>query len=214
MRLTLATLALAFLAPGVALADARPDPVQDPEVTRLLQAKGATLKWNHVPTGASARYGHAEVLVDAPLAKVRSAAVDFGHYRDLHHKFASARVVAKQGDNVDVYLKLPIKVGPVKLDQWEVMRFGPARGGAASLVIEGRGVQGNMKEGHIVITARAVDERHTLVKVDLLLVPSLPAPQSLIDEELRDAATDFVNGLRDKAQGDSHLVTALGQPAG
>ena len=214
MRLTLATLVLAFLAPGVALADARPDPVQDPEVTRLLQAKGATLKWSHVPAGASARYGHAEVLVDAPLAKVRSAAVDFAHYRDFHHKFSSARVIAKQGDDVDVYMKLPIKLGPLKLDQWEVMRFGPARGGAQSLVVEGRGVQGNMKEGHLVISARAVDERHTLVKVDLLVVPSMAAPQSLIDEELRDAATDFVNGLRDKAQGDSHLVTSLGQGAG
>ena len=134
-------------------------------------------------------YGHAEVLVDAPLSKVRSAAVDFPHYRELHHKFASARVVAQEGDNVDVYLKLPIKLGPVKLDQWEVMRFTPARGGVSSLVVEGRGVQGNMKEGHLVITARAVDERHTLVKVDLLLVPRMPAPQSLIDEELRDAAT-------------------------
>ena len=159
-------------------------------------------------------YGHAEVLVDAPLSKVRSAAVDFPHYRELHHKFASARVVAQEGDNVDVYLKLPIKLGPVKLDQWEVMRFTPARGGVSSLVVEGRGVQGNMKEGHLVITARAVDERHTLVKVDLLLVPRMPAPQSLIDEELRDAATDLVNGLRDKAQGDNHLVTTLGHASG
>lgn len=209
MRLTLATLVLAFLAPGVALADVRPEPAQDPEVARLLQAKGATLKWNYVPAGRSVRYGHAEVLVAAPLAKVRAAAVDFAHYRDLHHKFSSARVVAKEGDNVDVYMKLPIKIGPVKLDQWEVIRFGPARASASKVVVEGRGVQGNMKEGHIVITARSIGDQHTIVKVDLLLLPSLPAPQSLIDEELRDGATDFVNGLRDRSQGDNRLVTSL-----
>lgn len=209
MRLTLATLMLAFLAPGVALADARPDPAHDAEVSRLLQAKGATLKWNHVPAGKSVRYGHAEVLVDAPFARVRSAVVDFARYRELHRKFASARIVAKDGDNVDLYMKIPIKLGPLKLEQWEIMRFGPARGGESNVVVEGRGVQGSMKEGHIVVTARAVDERHTLVKVDLLLLPNLPAPQALIDEELRDGASDFVNGLRDKAQGDNHVVTSL-----
>lgn len=210
MRLTYSAVVLALVGlPAVALADARPDPAQDPEVARLLEAKGATLKWNHVPAGKSVRYGHAEVLVDAPLAKVKAAAVDFGHYKDFHHKFASARVVAKEGDSTDVYMKLPIKVGPVKLDQWEVMRFGPARTTGAHVVVEGRGVQGSMKEGHLVVTARAVDDKHSLVKVDLLLLPNLPAPQSIIDEELRDAATDFVNGIRDKSQGDNHVVTAL-----
>jgi hypothetical protein len=210
LRLLFSATVLAVMSlPAVALADARPDPAQDPEVARLLEAKGATLKWNHVPAGKSVRYGHAEVLVDAPLAKVKKAAVDFAHYKEFHHKFASARVVAKEGDTTDVYLKLPIKLGPVKLDQWEVMRFGPARTTASNVVVEGRGVQGSMKEGHLVITARALDEKHCLVKVDLLLLPSMPAPQSMIDEELRDAATDFVNGVRDKSQGDNHIVTSL-----
>jgi hypothetical protein len=208
MRLLLPPLVLALLASaGSAGADARGQ--ADPEVARLLQAKGATLKWNHVPAGKSVRYGHAEVLVDAPLAKVQAASTDFGHYKDFHRKFASARVVAKEGANVDLYMKLPIKIGPVKVDQWEVMRFGPARAAAGTVVVEGVGVQGNMKEGHLVITARAVDDKHSLVKVDLLLSPNMPAPQGMIDEELRDGAQDFVNGVRDKAQGDNHIVTEL-----
>lgn len=206
MRLTLAAVVLALIAPSQALAD---EPAADPEVARLLQAKGATLKWSYVPAGRTARYGHAEVLVAAPLDRVRSIAIDFQHYRDLHRKLSTARVVAREGDNVDLYMKMPVKLGPVKLDQWEVMRFGPPRVTASSVVIEGRGVQGNMKEGHIVMTARAIDDAHCLVKVDLLLQPGLPAPQRMIDEELRDGAMDFVNGLRGKAQGDEHLVTSL-----
>jgi hypothetical protein len=75
--------------------------------------------------------------------------------------------------------------------------------------VEGRGVQGNMKEGHLVVSARALDPKHTLAQVDLLLVPRLPAPQSLIDEELRDAAMDLVQGLRTRAQGDDHAVVSL-----
>jgi hypothetical protein len=210
MRRVLPPFVLAIVATvGGANADARLEARQDAEVMRLLDAKGATLKWNHVPTGKTVRYGHAEVLVDAPLTKVQAAALDFAHYKDFHRKLATARVVAKEGANVDLYMKLPIKLGPVRIDQWEIMRFGPARQSATTMVVEGVGVQGNMKEGHIVIAARAIDDQHSLVKVDLLLVPKLPAPQALIDEELRDGAQDFVNGIRNTAQGDSHPVTEL-----
>jgi hypothetical protein len=187
MRLVLPPLALALIATAAA-ANA-----QDPDVVRLLEAKGATLKWNQVPAGKSVRYGHAEVLVDAPLAKVQAA----------------SSVVAKEGATVDLYMKLPIRIGPVTIDQWEVVRFGPARASVSTFVIEGSGVRGNMKEGHILISARALDDKHCLVKVDLLLLPTLPAPQGMIDEELRDGAQDFINGIRDKSQGDNHVITQL-----
>jgi hypothetical protein len=45
--------------------------------------------------------------------------------------------------------------------------------------------------------------------VDLLLVPTLPAPRSIVEEELRDAALDLVNGLKDKAQGFRGAVVSL-----
>ncbi len=206
MRIALPVLVLALAMTG---GRARAEGPVDAEVARLIEAKGATLKWNVVPPGKSERYGHAEVLVDAPLARVQAAAIDFGHYKDFHWKFASARVIGKEQGNVDLYMKLPIKVGPIKIEEWEVMRFGPARTTASNLVVEGTGVRGKMKQAHLVITARAIDAKHSLAKVDLLFVPSLPAPQGKIDEELRDGAQDFVNGVRDHAQGDNHVVTSL-----
>lgn len=66
-----------------------------------------------------------------------------------------------------------------------------------------------MKAGHTVITIKPIDAKHCLLSVDVLLVPKLPAPQSFIDEELRDGALDFLNGLKDKAQGWSGPVTQL-----
>lgn len=190
---------LAF--PAVAGADAR--------VQRLLDAK-RTLAWNAAPSGKAQRYGHAEALVDAPADKVRDTALDFAHYKDLHRKFQNARVVGKDAGGVDVYMKLPVKVGPFTFDQWSVMRFGPARalpGGGH--VIEGRETKGNMKDAHLVITITPIDAKHSLLDVDLLLVPSIPAPQSLVDEELRDGAHDFVNGMKDRAQGWAGPVVAL-----
>lgn len=195
-----------LVAPTSALADG--EPAQDPQVAKLLQAK-QTLHWNTTINGA--RYGHAETLVEAPADKCAKAAQDFGKYKELHRKFAGARVIAKDGDKTDVYMKYPVQIGPVKIEMYEVMRFNPEHAGAqaGSHVIEAYGIKGDMKRGHTVITVKPVDARHSLVEVDVLLDPKLPAPQSYVDEELRDGAYDFVSGLRDHTQATAGPVTSL-----
>jgi carbon monoxide dehydrogenase subunit G len=213
MRPTHFIASLVLLAlPAVAHADAESaradDPSKDPQVVRLLEAK-KTLKWNFSPAGTQNRYGHAEALVAAPAAKVAKTATEFGHYRELHRKFATARVVGKEGENTDVYMRYPVYIGPMKVEFYEVMRFGGVHANGATHVLEGRGIKGDMKQGHTIITVRPVDATHSLLSVDVLLVPKIPAPQSLIDEELRDGAQDFVNGLKDRAQGWVGPVTSL-----
>ena len=203
---TASLFALALALPAIAHADARPDPAQNPQVIRLLAAK-TTMKWNY--DGKGGRYGHAEALVDAPADVVAKTATDFGHYKELHRKFATARVINKEGDKTDVYMRYPVQIGPMKIEMHEVMRFDPLRQAAGNHVLEGRGVKGDMKMGHTVITVKPVDEKHSLLEVDILLVPTIPAPQSFIDEELRDGAGDFVTGLKDRAQGHGGPVTSL-----
>jgi carbon monoxide dehydrogenase subunit G len=181
---------------GVAHADASP---ADTQVQRLLDAK-RTLKWNFAPSGSSDRYGHAETIVDAPAEKVAKVVTDFGHYRELHRKFASARVVAKEGDATDVYMRYPVQIGRFTIEFHEVMRFTPPRSEAGANIVEGRGVKGDMDKGHTRFTIKPIDDKRSVLVVDVLLVPKIPAPQVLIDEELRDGAEDFVNGIRDRAQ--------------
>jgi hypothetical protein len=197
---------LAFVLPLIALpgragADepAAADPAKDAQVARLLEAK-KTLNWNHALGANKDRYGHAETLVDAPAERVAKTATEFGQYRNLHRKFSTARVIAKEGDQTDVYMRYPVQLGPVTIELYEVMRFGPVRAAGGTKIIEARGVKGDMKRGHTVITVKPVDAKHSLLQVDILLVPTLPAPQSYVDEELRDGAEDFVTGLRDRAQ--------------
>lgn len=202
LRLLVPVLALSL--PLVARADAEPDP----QVTRLLQAK-RTLNWNQTLGNANDRYGHAEALVDAPAEVVAKKAVSFGEYRTFHRKFATARVVAKEGDKTDVYMRYPVTIGKLTIELQETMRFSPIRSVGSSFVLEGHGLTGDMKRGHTVITIKPIDAKHSLLQVDVLLVPKLPAPQSFVDEELRDGALDFVNGLKDKAQGWVGPVTQL-----
>ena len=198
------------VAPGLAAADTS-DPnagvsgASDPQVARLLAAK-STLKWNH---GTASRYGHAEALVATNADDLAKAAADFGHYKDIHPKFNSARIIAKEAGQTDVYMRYPVKIGPVKFELYEVMRFSPARMETGSHVIEGRGIKGDMTRGHTKITIKPVDATHSVLAVDVLLDPKIPAPQSLVDEELRDGAGDFVNGLKDRTQGFGGPVTSL-----
>ncbi len=194
------------LAPGLASADTGDaNGAGDAQVVRLLAAKG-TLKWNH---GTTARYGHAEALVESSAPELARAAADYSHYKDIHPKFSTARVVAKGGGKTDVYMKYPVKIGPVKIELHEVMRFDPIRVDGLNHVIEAVGIQGDMTRGHTKITIKPVDATHSVLAVDVLLDPKIPAPQSLIDEELRDGAGDFVNGLKDRTQGHPGPVVSL-----
>jgi hypothetical protein len=192
------------LLPTVAAADSGPTP-PDPEVARLLAAK-ATLKWNF---GTKSRYGHAEALVAANSDDVARMAVDFAGYHNLHHKFATARVVGRSGDQTDLYMRYPVKIGFATIELFEVVRFDADRVNDHSHVIEGHGIRGDMSRGHLRITIKPVDATHSLLSMDVLLDPKIWAPQSLVDEELRDGAEDFVNGLKDRAQGFRGPVVSL-----
>jgi hypothetical protein len=199
MRLAPVVLAVALASPAVALAEPPPPQAVDAEVARVLSA-AKPLKWNHVPPGERRRYGHAEILVEAPIGKALGVAVDFDRYRELHKKLASARVVSRERDHVDVYMRFPVKIGPLRIEQWQVMRFGPTRVAGNARIVEGHAIRGNMRGGRLVLTLRPVGEHHTLLKVDLLLLPNLPATQSMLDEELRDSAHDLAAALRRRGE--------------
>ncbi|HEX7664408.1 MAG TPA: hypothetical protein VF407_07860, partial [Polyangiaceae bacterium] len=52
----------------------------------------------------------------------------------------------------------------------------------------------------LAITMRSVAPDETILSVDLLLVPQVPAPQSALDETLRDAAGDAVEALKKRVE--------------
>jgi hypothetical protein len=188
--------ASSLLTSSFAETDARAD--ADPDVTRL--ADGHSQKKNWVPPSATERYGHSDVLVHASLAAVKKQVLDFGHYKDLvPDKFHNARVIGKDEGGTDVYLQVPIMRGLITL--WEVMRFRdlqPLASGWA--IVEGFFVKGNLKTANTTWTMHAIDDTTTLLSLDLLIVPLVPAPQANVDEELRDAAMQAVDAIRDHAQ--------------
>ena len=171
----------------------------DPDVLRIEQA-GHGVRWNAAVAGKEGKFGHAEALINAPLDKVRAQVTDFGHYKDFApQKFNNARVVAKENGTTDLYMQVPIMHGMVKL--WFVLRFGAPKMVNGVETLEGTFVRGNVETANIVFQMKQVADDFSVLKCDLLIKPSVPAPQGLVDEELRDAAYDAVTAVHERAQG-------------
>jgi hypothetical protein len=183
---------------GVAFADDSAPPSNDPDLVRLAPANGHSLKWNYVPSGKTDRYGHAEVLISAPLPYVRELILDYSHYKDYSGgKFKTSRLVDKTDTTSDVYFQVPVLHGMVML--WQVVRFAPRVAQPGVEVVQGAFVRGNVKGSDVAFTMRAVGDK-TILKADLLVNPDFAAPQAMIDEELRDAAQNAVDAVQARAQ--------------
>ena len=167
----------------------------DALVARLTRDPGP-IKSNWVPPHRSERYGRAEGLIQASYGDVRARLLDFAHYGDLAGpKFSKVRVVDKKAEGTDVYFNLPIMRGLVRI--WYIARFHAPRPTADGEVLEGVFVKGNVKDTHFVFTLHhGADDRSAILTCDMLLVLNVPAPQSSVDEELRDACGDAINSVR------------------
>jgi hypothetical protein len=170
-----------------------------------IAAAGHPLKWNWTPPGRDQRFGHAETLIHAPAEAVKRLVLDYGHYTKLAESITASRVVGHGADgSTDVYLRMGVLNNTFSI--WNVTRFGPAHpssdpGGGE--VIEGQMVpgKGNIDDSACVWTIRPAGDGWTVLKFDVVLRPGLPAPQSLVDEQLRDSAMDAVDSIHDRAQG-------------
>ena len=165
------------------------------QVDRLAKDPGP-IRTNWTPPGKSERYGRAEGVIAAPYDAVKSRLLDFPHYKELAGpKFKKVSVVDKSAAGTDLYFQLPIMKGLVTI--WYVTRFSTARPGMAGAeIVEGKFVKGNIKDMQIVFTIRPTADQKTILVCDLNLAIAIPAPQSALDEELRDACGDAVNAIR------------------
>jgi ribosome-associated toxin RatA of RatAB toxin-antitoxin module len=139
------------------------------------------------------------IAIDAPMSVVRRIITDYGHYQDVLPGFQKSRVLAQTAAGTDVYLQVPILHGAATL--WAMTRFGaPTREGNGERV-EGRKTgPANIDDLRATWHVYQVDEEHTVLKLELLLVPRLPLPASLITSQLAESADDAVRACRDRAE--------------
>ncbi len=148
-----------------------------------------------------------------PLGNMRTRAYESEPDFDAHcppdNTFVhlSVRVGHGPDHSTDVYIQIAVLHGVITL--WDVTRFSSAQEtGPGVEVVEGHMVQGkgNVEDMHVMWTMRALSDECTVLKLDMLLKPGLPAPQSAIDEELRDSARYAVDSIHDRAQGNKDFA--------
>jgi len=180
------------------------------EADRLLRTRKSE-RYSVAWSGQSIRAGGAMVAVDAPFADVRKVITDFGNYADFMPRFERSRVVRKSKEGVDVYLQVPILRGAANV--WAVTRFEPPIPDGRGQRIEGRMTdQGNVRDLRAIWHLHPIDENRTLLKLELLIVPKLPLPASVITPELEFAAEQAVVASRDRAEAKAKAVAQKSGP--
>ncbi len=170
------------------------------QLERLKKDPGP-IRSNWTPPGKTERYGHAEGIIPAKQEVVKAKLTDYANYKELAGpKFKTVKVVDKQGQDTDVYFQLPIMKGVVIINY--VTRFGPMRNVQGADIVEGNFVKGNIKTMHIAMSVRpGPDDKSSVMVCDILLLPGVPAPQSALDETLRDACGDAINHVKRSTAG-------------
>jgi ribosome-associated toxin RatA of RatAB toxin-antitoxin module len=169
-------------------------PAPGPDLEKWHRVDRFEVKTPWSDTNAGAARGN----VDAPEELVRSVVLDYKNYANFISRFEKARIVGRSGDKTDVYLQVPILKGAAKV--WAIVRFEPVKEVDGGEVVEGHMVKGNVKRLDATWRLKKLDDTSTQVVLELLIVPDMPVPDSLVVPEVRFAAAKAVEGSRDEAE--------------
>jgi ribosome-associated toxin RatA of RatAB toxin-antitoxin module len=169
----------------------------DAEAKRLMKLRDS-VRYEVLTKHSSTKAGCARVHVAAPEKVVFKVAEDFRHYEDFIKKFDKSKVVGRNGDETDVYLQVPILKGAAKI--WAVVRFSPMKKVGNEHILQGSMVKGNVKRMDAKWRIKKIDDDNTQLHLELLIVPKLPVPGSVVTGEVAYAADVAVIGSRDRAE--------------
>jgi len=193
MKFSRALVAFAAVGLVTTLASAEPSA----EAKRLMKLRDAERYEVQTPH-SRIRAGAARVHVKAPMDEVRKVVVDYKSYEKFISKFEKSRVVGRDGDKTDVYLQVPILKGAAKI--WAVVRFGPPKKAGDEEIVQASLVKGNVDRLDAKWRLKRIDDENTQLHLELLIVPKLPVPGSLVTGEVAYAADVAVMGSRDRAE--------------
>jgi ribosome-associated toxin RatA of RatAB toxin-antitoxin module len=169
-------------------------PAPGPELDKWRTVNRFEVKTPYSDTNA----GAARVNVDAPEELVRQVVLDYKNYANFMSRFEKSRIVGRSGDKTDVYLQVPILKGAAKV--WAIVRFEPVKEVNGTEVVVGHMIKGNVKRLDATWRLKKLDDTTTNVVLELLIVPDMPVPDSLVVPEVRFAAAKAVEGSRDEAE--------------
>lgn len=144
------------------------------------------------------RAGAAKIQIDAPIDVVTRIVTDFDHYDKLNKNFDKSKIVGRAGKKTDVYLQVKILKGAGKI--WAVVRFEPLTEASGERVLKAHMLNGNVDRLDATWHIKRIDDAKTELSLEMLILPSIPFPSSLITPELQSAADKAVSGSRKLAE--------------
>ncbi|KYG05288.1 hypothetical protein BE21_41725 [Sorangium cellulosum] len=197
--LSLIAFSLAVLALSLSPRAARAADAESEKLASLGKALRYTLKTT--APASTIDTGGAAILIKAPLPTVRKIVTSYGSYKSFITSFDQSRVLAKRKGTSEVYLQVPILNGAAHI--WTVADMSPPTKDGADEVISGRHKRGNVADFRARWRLRAVDEHHTILKLELFVDPKLPFPPSAVTTQLARAADKAVTAVRSRAQAEA-----------
>lgn len=168
-------------------------------IGRSAEAASAPVVRYEVETPYSdTKAGAARVVVEAPASLLRKIITDFRKYPKLTPRFEKVKVVGRDGDRTDVYLRVPILKGATTI--WVVLRFEPVREVDGVLMLEAHMVKGNVKRMDTLWKIRPLEDERCEISLEMHVLPKIFAPSSVITAEAGTAAERAVHGARRRAE--------------
>ena len=153
---------------------------------------------NYEEKGSSFKVGRAEIFVNAPVSQVKAAILDYGAYSTFIPKFQKSKVLKRDGDATEVYLQIPILHGAATI--WAVERFDKPVAEGKGEKVSGVFQKGNVDDFRATWHYRAVDDKHSIVSIDLFIAPKLAVPEKAVTHEVQDACGDGVRAIKEHAE--------------
>ncbi len=138
--------------------------------------------------------GAARIRIQASPDTVLGQVTKYDTYAQFMKRFEKSRVVGRVGDRTDVFMQVPILHGSYKISCF--VRFEAPKLVNGEYVIEGHMTKGNVERLDATWRIRRVGEGASEVKLELLVVPNLPVPGSMVTDEVAYAADQAVTSLR------------------
>jgi ribosome-associated toxin RatA of RatAB toxin-antitoxin module len=142
--------------------------------------------------------GAARIKIKASSSEVLGLITDFSKYDQFISKFEKVRVVGRTSTTVDVYMQVPILKGAAKI--WAVVRFVPVTNQGNETVLEGHMVKGNVERLDAKWRIIGIDDNNSELRLEMLIVPKLPVPGSLVTNEVAYAADKAICDVRTAAE--------------
>ncbi len=172
-------------------------PPSDALATELFKL-GRDKKTHFVETTTKATWGRGEIFVDAPIAYVRAAVLDFGNWPASIPRFEKVKVLGIDGKGAtEVYLQMPILKGAAKI--WTVQRFDPPAVDVAGEKVVGHFVKGNVDDLRATWRYRPIDAAHTILTLEIYVDPKMDVNEALLTTQLEDAGGEGCLGIRDRS---------------